>query len=113
MDNIFDRGTKKWTAMMLPEHVKMLREIDNEYVKTNKPALDGYQLDEIHEMIDTSLEFHLPLKFELWFNGLFEELEGVLVRVDDINKLVWVRERNDDLHKVKYENITGVEFVTD
>lgn len=38
--DIFDRGTEKWTAMMLPEHIKMLRDLDLDYYKTNKPVLD-------------------------------------------------------------------------
>ncbi|KYC72967.1 hypothetical protein B4092_5004 [Bacillus licheniformis] len=31
-DNLKDRGSIKWTAMMLPEHVSLLRE------KVKKPA---------------------------------------------------------------------------
>ncbi|MBS4204022.1 hypothetical protein KHA88_08005 [Bacillus sp. FJAT-49754] len=47
----------------------------------------------------------------MWFDGFFEEVEGVLERVDDINKIVWVRERSNDLHKIDYEKITSVEFI--
>ncbi|WP_430413697.1 YolD-like family protein [Lederbergia citrea] len=53
----------------------------------------------------------LPLIITLWFDGFFEEVEGVLERVDDINKIVWVRERSNDLHKIDYEKITSVEFI--
>lgn len=45
------RGTMKWTAMMLPEHVKMLRDEFIEYDKVDKPTLDEHQLEEINSTI--------------------------------------------------------------
>ena len=34
LSHVRDRGSKKWVAMMLPEHVKMLREYGEE-IKMN------------------------------------------------------------------------------
>lgn len=39
-EHIKDRGTKKWTSIMLPEHVKALRELNAELNKVEKPILD-------------------------------------------------------------------------
>jgi len=35
-----DRGTKKWTSIMLPEHAKMLEHIWKESEHKDKPILD-------------------------------------------------------------------------
>lgn len=110
MTDIKDRGTKKWTSIMIPEHVEMLRELDSEYYKQNKPILDEYQLQEIDERLRAAQEFKLPLVFELWIGGLFEEVEAVVKKVDQINKIVWVTDLSGDLHKLKYDSIVGVEF---
>lgn len=38
VDNLKDRGTIKWTAMMLPEHVSLLRELENNHTIYKQPA---------------------------------------------------------------------------
>lgn len=38
--DIKDRGTIKWTAMMLPEHVELLKQLEHEQQKVKKPELD-------------------------------------------------------------------------
>ncbi|HEY4601282.1 MAG TPA: YolD-like family protein [Cerasibacillus sp.] len=43
-DHIKDRGTKKWTSIMLPEHVKALRELNKELDKVQKPILDEQKI---------------------------------------------------------------------
>jgi len=35
-----DRGNIKWTSLMLPEHVQMVKEIWKEEEKVQKPVLD-------------------------------------------------------------------------
>ena len=39
-DNLKDRGSIKWTAMMLPEHVGLLRELESRQNKVKRPVLD-------------------------------------------------------------------------
>ncbi|WP_268920460.1 hypothetical protein [Siminovitchia acidinfaciens] len=38
--DIKDRGTKKWIAMMLPEHVKVLKELNVDYERLKNPVVD-------------------------------------------------------------------------
>lgn len=109
--DIKDRGMKKWHGFMMPEHIGDLKEMYEDYEKEKKPSLDEYQLRELDEKLLTAVEYRLPLLFTTWQNGFFDEIEGVVQKIDDINKFVWVAELNGDLRKVKYENITDVEFV--
>lgn len=111
MDEIRDRGLMKWaSSFMLPEHVELLKGMDFDYHKTDKPVLDEYQLQEIDEKLSAAIEYHMPVIIEMWNDGFFNDIEGTLKRVDNNNKLVWITERSGDLHKIKYENIVGVEF---
>ncbi|MGD7045763.1 YolD-like family protein [Jeotgalibacillus proteolyticus] len=41
-----DRGTIKWTSLMLPEHVEMVKEIYKEQNKVDKPLLDEQQIQD-------------------------------------------------------------------
>ncbi|MCM2988284.1 YolD-like family protein [Bacillus safensis] len=41
-----DRGTIKWTAMMLPKHVARLKHDLAETKKTDKPIIDEQQAEE-------------------------------------------------------------------
>ncbi|GGF15217.1 hypothetical protein GCM10010954_12290 [Halobacillus andaensis] len=40
MENTSDRGKIKWTSLMLPEHVEMVKETYKEQNKVEKPLLD-------------------------------------------------------------------------
>lgn len=46
-----DRGNKKWTAMMLTEHLTELRQDEANYGKVPRPQLDQYDLEYIQDEI--------------------------------------------------------------
>ncbi|MDI2586232.1 hypothetical protein OR571_03585 [Psychrobacillus sp. NEAU-3TGS] len=37
LSNVRDRGNKKWVAMMLPEHLKLIRNYNEEQSKIPRP----------------------------------------------------------------------------
>ncbi|MGE7184955.1 YolD-like family protein [Peribacillus sp. NPDC006672] len=46
---IRDRGNIKWTNLMLPEHIKMLRNyFDEDYYDEPEPVLDEQYLEEMN-----------------------------------------------------------------
>ena len=45
-DNLKDRGSIKWTAMMLPEHVGLLRKLESGQDKVKRPVLDMSQIED-------------------------------------------------------------------
>lgn len=105
-----DRGTKKWTAMMLPEQVEMVKELWLEDEMIDRPVLDEYQLQEIDQKINTAAEYKLPMEFELWVNGFVEEVQGVISNVDAIGKKLWVQDIKGELHIIDQSDLVGVEF---
>ncbi|WP_186318725.1 YolD-like family protein, partial [Bacillus licheniformis] len=50
-DNLKDRGSIKWTAMMLPEHVSLLRELESRQNKVKRPVLDLSQIEDMEMVI--------------------------------------------------------------
>jgi len=107
---IKDRGMKKWHGFMMSEHTDMLGERDWDMHKTNKPELDEYQLQEIDEKLKVAMEYKFPMIFTLWIDGLEEDHEGVVQKIDDINKMIYVNEITGDLKKVDYQSIINVDF---
>ncbi|AXI08305.1 YolD-like family protein [Oceanobacillus sp. 143] len=100
MSNVNDRGTIKWTSMMMPEQVKMLDEYWNSMDNKIKPILDEQQLEEIgiklHEAISKNSEV------EITYYGDYDYL---LVR----DKIYYVN-YNDKYLKMNDFDRTKIEF---
>lgn len=105
----YDRGEKKWTSLMLPEHVEMLRQFANEeYYKTPKPIIDEYQLKEIEEKIHYAMEYHYSVKFDVWYDGFVERVSGHIHYLDPIRKEIRLKNDDGDVERVKFANIIDV-----
>lgn len=57
---IKDRGTIKWTAMMLPEHVQHLKELVIDERRVEKPILDEQMVEEFELIICEAMKFNNP-----------------------------------------------------
>ena len=105
-----DRGSKKWTAMMLPEHVGMVKDLWMEDEKTGKPVLDEQQLQEIDEKLHTAMEYRLPLIFTLWRDGFTHEVEGALHYMDENRKIMKIAGMQGEFETIHYEDVIGVDY---
>jgi hypothetical protein len=95
---------------MIPEHVEMLREInEKDYYKTSKPLLDPYQIQEFEEKIHYAMEYHYPIKFGVWYDGFVEEVRGFVYYLDPIRKEIRLKNDDGDVERVKFKNIVNVE----
>lgn len=56
-----DRGTIKWTSMMLPEHVKQLKQDLLDVSKTGKPSLDEQQIEELDILVSEAMALNKEL----------------------------------------------------
>ena len=54
LENIRDRETKKWTAMMLSEHIKELRIWKDKDNYEERPQLDDFDLQAIQHEIEVA-----------------------------------------------------------
>lgn len=64
-----DRGSKKWQGMMLPEHVEMLKDAEQEQYRKKKPILDEQEWEEIGQKLMEALETGEPVRVT-YYNGI-------------------------------------------
>jgi hypothetical protein len=92
---IRDRGRIKWTAMMLPEHVKMLRDWVKEDTYEEKKEMDEQQLERMNELLSEAMECDQLVTITHYHNQKYEMVIGKLHVVD----------RFEEVHHISIEDI--------
>lgn len=109
---IRDRGAKKWTSLMLPEHIAMLRQFNDDYYLVEKPIVDEFAYDEFDERIAYAMEYNMPVKITEWHAGRFTEVVGRVHYVDPITKQLRVK-TTQGFERLNMADVTAVEIVAD
>ncbi len=118
-ENLKDRGTIKWTAMMLPEHVSLIRELERSHNKVKRPVLDLAQIDDMEMIISEAMEFNNPVQFSVFKplpmlngpeTGEIVQIEGHIHYINQLRKLFHVVDSKGDTNLIKFEDIVGVEL---
>lgn len=78
-----DRGAKKWTSLMLPEHLEILKSVfaGQEYKK--KPILDEQQIMENESILQHAIYDHLTVKITYFKDHGIHVIQGKVVNVVD------------------------------
>lgn len=109
MDPIRDRGVIKWqSAMLLPEHIKKLKDFYQEVYKVQKPILDEQQLFEFNVLIRDAMEYNTPLHFTFLENGELIKLTGYISFIDAIGKQYRIRDFQNITHFIAFHKIIEV-----
>lgn len=66
---IRDRGTMKWTAMTLPEHLALIRVWKQEQFYDKKRELAEWELEEIEQTIQRAIKMQKLIMLTLWSNN--------------------------------------------
>lgn len=104
------RSNIKWaTAMMLPEHVKLLREHRQNLNKQSKPILDEQEWEEINRQISEAMNQSLEITLTYFKNGEFIQTAGVPIRCNSFSKILDVRDDMENVTSLKMENIIEVD----
>ncbi|PZX07393.1 YolD-like protein [Psychrobacillus insolitus] len=69
-------------AMMLPEHVALIRQYNKEIKKVPRPDLDEWDLDAIQENIEIAMKRNVDVKIKTWDDGKFIFHNGKIIWVD-------------------------------
>ncbi|EIT84972.1 hypothetical protein A374_13035 [Fictibacillus macauensis ZFHKF-1] len=108
--SIRDRGAIKWTSLMLPEHVKQLRELDWNQSKKVKPELDEQQLELIEETICEAMEKNSDLCFTYFQKDNFHLIIGKVHIVDTYKRELRIVDFHDDVHRIKLDDLIDVKI---
>lgn len=96
--------------MMLPEHVKQLREFDRDQSKKVKPELDEQQLQLIEETICEAMSENLYLCFTYFKDDDFYLLIGKVHFVDTYKGEFRIVDYHNEIHKLKQEDLIDVKI---
>ncbi|MCB4341818.1 hypothetical protein [Bacillus phage SPbetaL3] len=105
-----DRGTIKWTSLMLPEHLTQLKQDLIDVSKIEKPSLDDQQIEEMDILVSEALEFNKELKFKLFNNGFVENVTGRVHYINFEQQKLHVKDQNDNTIYINMNNIIGVTY---
>lgn len=73
-----DRGTIKWTAMMLPEHVQRLRVWERELDYIVPKEKEEWELEDLQQTIEQAYKQGLTVTFSIFKQGTFCVEQGVI-----------------------------------
>lgn len=93
---INDRGSKKWTTMMLPEHGEMLKKLQKEYYLEEKPILDEQHLERLQFLLIKALENDFTIKITYFIDGKYFHEKGKVTFINYFNKTVTINNKTLD-----------------
>lgn len=92
--SVNDRGTIKWTSMMMPEHIEILKQINEQQEWKEKPMISEYQKEEINLALQLALKDDLTIELEYFKNHDHHKIKGNLLGVDVLNQFVTIEDQN-------------------
>lgn len=102
--SVNDRGTMKWTSLMLPEQVEMLRDLSDEMNRKDKPILDEQQIAENEFKLRGALDKKLSVKITYFVDHDYHEIKG---HVNSIRKnIIYIEET-----EILFGDIIEVDFL--
>jgi hypothetical protein len=97
---IRDRGRIKWTSMMLPEHVKLLRDWVKEDRYEDQREMDEQQLDLMNETLSEAIEFDQFVTITYYHNRNYEIVIGKIHYWDELSQKLHVVDRFEEVHRI-------------
>ncbi len=105
---IRDRGRIKWTSMMLPEHVKMLRDWVKEDTYEYRKELDEQQLETMNETLLGAMEFDQQVIISHYHSHHYEIVIGKIHYWDAAFGKLHIVDQFDEIHKIKLADIYDI-----
>lgn len=97
---LHDRGAKKWTSLMLPEHVEMLQDWFNSLDDKEMPEIDEQQIMENNMLLQDALENDLEIQIKYHANNDHKEIKGSLLYIDGTNKVIYLEDTQIEMQYI-------------
>ncbi len=108
--DIKDRGRIKWTALMLPEHVEMIREWYAKEELVAKPELTDDDLRLLQEELDIAFKRQCEVLIQSWKEGIIHEQRGTIKDVDVRSRMLVCVETNTK-HRLPIDEVVAIVMV--
>ncbi|MCD7033267.1 YolD-like family protein [Metabacillus sp. GX 13764] len=106
---IRDRGNIKWTSMMLPEHVKLLREWAKEEEFQPRPELDEQELEILDEAIGMAMEENREVHITVHQNNRLTKYSGKIHYADALTHSIRIIDTEGKRQTIKLDSIIKIE----
>ncbi|MFB1083397.1 YolD-like family protein [Jeotgalibacillus sp. JSM ZJ347] len=106
-----DRGTIKWTSMMLPEHVKMLKDFYEEMEQETKPELDEQMFDMIFLGIQEALEFRQKVDLKIFEHNRRDSVKGIITLINYQQRYLLMTTSDHMKKTIPFDQVIGLEVV--
>ncbi|GGA61758.1 YolD-like family protein [Ornithinibacillus halotolerans] len=103
-----DRGSIKWTSLMLPEHVELLKSIWTEDTKVKKPLLDEQELELINSRLMEAYQHKQPIQITYYKHAQLVEAKGIIKKLEQHNSKVFIKKPGGDLIAINFYDICSV-----
>ncbi|WML47626.1 YolD-like family protein [Neobacillus sp. PS3-34] len=110
---IRDRGRIKWTSMMLPEHVKMLRDWVKEDVYEQEKEVDEQQLELMNDILSEAMEFNQSVTITHYRNRNYELVLGIIHYWDELEQKLHIVDKFEEIHRIQLKYIADVRLSGD
>lgn len=110
---IRDRGKIKWTSMMLPEHVSLLREWAEEDSYETRNELDEQKIEEINHTIAEAMEYGANVRISYYKASArrHESVEGCIHFCNDQARKLHIAGKDGETYFVLYGELTDVQLI--
>ncbi|MFD1360510.1 YolD-like family protein [Lentibacillus salinarum] len=105
-----DRGSIKWSSLMLPEHVERLKEMWQADGKMKKPTLDEQQAELLNDQLREAFEWQWPVWLHIYENGSVTELSGTVKKLDRHTKSATVKTMARPDTTIAFQDILQITF---
>lgn len=106
---IRDRRNIKWTAMMLPEHLELIKKFNESNNKVSPKILSEWELEDLQQTVNQALHYNISITLDVWEMDRYVRRSGIIRSVNDYNHSITF----ETLFHVKviyWENIHGAKL---
>lgn len=97
-----DRGTIKWTSLMIPEHTNLLNQMWAEENYKEKPMIEEQQEVQMNAALKKAINHNLPIEVKHYHEGDYLTSKGKLSKIDTTTL------RLDDATEIKLTDVLDV-----
>ncbi|PIJ96240.1 YolD-like family protein [Lysinibacillus sphaericus] len=107
---IHDRGSMKWTAMMLPEHLDLIRVLKQEQFYDKKRELTEWELEEIEHTIQCAFKMQKLITLTLWNDNNLRDETGLVTETDTVKKELLI-DTDVAIKRIAFDKIQDAKMV--
>lgn len=109
---MMDRGNKKWTSIILPEHRKLLREFYEEQTFVQKPEIDPQTYEEWDMLLKMAIKEKCETSLEIYESGIVESVTAAFIDTyDAMTHSIQFRTVDGHIKRLNLSDICGIKII--